>query len=78
MPITSLSKHDTHDMQIHLTRPNASRHWAALRCQQCNTHIQWLSQQDTQTLVNLGVSVSPNMFSPKRRTKMINIRDLGL
>jgi hypothetical protein len=47
--ITKLRKHDTHAVRVHLTRPG-SKHYAALRCVDCNTHIQWLSQQDAKKL----------------------------
>lgn len=42
--ITTLNQHDNHTVKIHFTwkkRP----HYAALRCQQCNKHIQWLNQK---------------------------------
>ncbi len=69
MAITILDRHDTHEMRIHLTSPGATKHWAALRCVQCNTHIQWLSQGDTQSLIDMGVGVSTKMFTPKRLTR---------
>lgn len=47
--ITKLTKHDTHSVSIHLTKPN-SKHYAALRCVDCNKHIQWLSARDVETL----------------------------
>ena len=47
--ITKLTKHETHSVSIHLCKPG-SKHYAALRCIQCNTHIQWLSQQDAEQL----------------------------
>jgi L-rhamnose mutarotase len=47
--ITKLNKHDTHTVSIHLTKPG-SKHYAALRCVDCNKHIQWLSQQDAEQL----------------------------
>ena len=43
--ITKLTKHDSHTVRIHLTKPG-SKHYAALRCVDCNTHIQWLSFSD--------------------------------
>ena len=42
--ITSLTKHDRHEVKIHLTR-GLGPHYAALRCVKCNKHIQWLSRQ---------------------------------
>lgn len=44
--ITTLNQHDTHTVRIHLTRKKRP-HYAALRCQQCNKHIQWLNQKQT-------------------------------
>lgn len=43
--ITKLTRHDSHDVKIHKTKPG-SKHYAALRCVECNTHIQWLSFSD--------------------------------
>lgn len=70
MTITALDRHDTHEMQIHLTSPGATKHWAALRCCQCNTHIQWLSQTDTQEMIDMGVGVSTKMHVPKKKNKI--------
>jgi hypothetical protein len=47
--ITKLTHHDTHAVRVHLTRPG-SKHYAALRCVDCNTHIQWLNEQDTKMI----------------------------
>jgi hypothetical protein len=69
MAITLLDRHDSHPMQIHLTTPGATKHWAALRCRQCNTHIQWLSQTNTQQLIDMGVGVSTKMYVPKKKLK---------
>jgi hypothetical protein len=55
MAITRLTKHDAHPMSIHLTR--AGRHYAALRCCHCDTHIQWLSREDADSLKQLGIEV---------------------
>lgn len=44
--ITQSNRHDTHTVRIHLTRKKRP-HYAALRCQQCNKHIQWLSFEQT-------------------------------
>jgi hypothetical protein len=59
MAITRLGHHDHHQVKIHLTKPN-SKHYAALRCVECNTHIQWLNQIDAQSLQNLGVEQQNN------------------
>ena len=57
--ITRLTKHDDHAVKIHLTKPN-STHYAALRCVDCNTHIQWLSKLQANELKTIGVrSVTP-------------------
>jgi hypothetical protein len=48
--ITKLNKHDSHTVRIHLTKPG-SKHYAALRCVECNTHIQWLSIYDAKKLI---------------------------
>jgi hypothetical protein len=55
MAITKLNKHDTHEVKIHQTKAE-SKHYAALRCCDCNTHIQWLSQSETNELKSMGVS----------------------
>jgi hypothetical protein len=47
--ITKLTRHETHAVTVHLTKPG-SKHYAALRCVECNTHIQWLSKQDAEQL----------------------------
>jgi hypothetical protein len=54
--ITKLTKHDSHAVSIHLTKPN-SKHHAALRCLECNVHIQWLSQTEAGAIENLNVKV---------------------
>jgi hypothetical protein len=69
MAITYLDRHNDHMMQIHLTRPGVSKHWAALRCQQCNCHVQWLSKSDTESLINWGVTVNSKTYVPKKKRK---------
>lgn len=56
MAITTLPIHDDHLIRIHLTR-GTGPHYAALRCVECNKHIQWLSSHETHTLAYLGVDV---------------------
>jgi hypothetical protein len=56
MAITRLDQHDTHPVRIHLTREG--KHYAALRCCQCDKHIQWLSREDADSLQQLGVTIS--------------------
>lgn len=43
--ITKLTRHNSHAVTIHKTKPG-SKHYAALRCVDCNTHIQWLGFSD--------------------------------
>lgn len=69
MAITPNQHHNTHDVQIHLTSPGATKHWAALRCLECNKHIQWLNQSDTQQLIDMGIAVSTKMYVPKKQLK---------
>lgn len=47
--ITKLTKHESHSVKVHLCK-SGSKHYAALRCVDCNTHIQWLSKQDAEKL----------------------------
>jgi len=42
MPITTNNHHDNHLVRVHLTRGNGP-HYAALRCVECDRHIQWLN-----------------------------------
>ena len=54
--ITKLTKHDGHQVQIHLTR-GSGPHYAALRCVECNKHIQWFNKTETLRLQEIGVKV---------------------
>ena len=56
MTITVLTKHDNHRVRIHLTK-GLGPHYAALRCVDCDRHIQWLSSHETHRLAGLGVTV---------------------
>ena len=47
MAITKLTKHNKHKMKVCVCKPT-STHYAALRCIECDTHVQWLNR--TQTL----------------------------
>jgi len=60
MAITTLTKHDHHQVRIHLTKGQGP-HYAALRCVDCNLHIQWLNQNQTLALQELGVKVKINL-----------------
>jgi hypothetical protein len=54
LAITRLTKHDHHKVRIHLTK-ETSKHYAALRCVNCNTHIQWLSRPQADYLIEQGI-----------------------
>ena len=54
--ITKLTRHDSHTVRIHKTKLD-SKHYAALRCVECNTHIQWLSAIETNQLKSMGVKI---------------------
>jgi len=54
MAITKLKHHDKHTVSIHVCKPK-SAHYAALRCVDCNTHIQWLNRQAAHTIRSFGV-----------------------
>jgi hypothetical protein len=54
MAITKLSHHDSHQVKIHLTR-GMGPHYAALRCIDCNKHIQWLNRQQAHTIKSFCV-----------------------
>jgi hypothetical protein len=60
--ITRLTNHDNHTVRIHLTR-NTGPHYAALRCVNCNKHIQWLSSGGTNALAGIGVEIWKNYNS---------------
>ena len=55
MAITRLTTHDSHPMTIHLTRQG--KHYAALRCRQCDRHVQWLSREDADSLRSWGIEL---------------------
>lgn len=60
MAITRLHKHDNHRVRIHMTK-GLGPHYAALRCVDCNKHIQWINQTQTQKLVELQVDIKENL-----------------
>jgi len=49
-------KHHSHHGSIHLTKNNGP-HYAALRCIECNKHIQWVNKLQVQALEEIGVRV---------------------
>lgn len=57
MSITRLNNHDLHEVIIHSTR-GSGPHYAALKCVDCNKHIQWLNHKDTKNLTNAGVKTT--------------------
>lgn len=73
MPLTRLKQHDQHEVSIHLVE-NPRSHYAALRCQQCNTHIQWLDRSTTHQLIDWGVTVKKK-YTPSN-IKRIRVDDL--
>lgn len=56
MAITKLTKHNSHQIRVHLTKPG-SKHYAALRCVECDTHVQWLKIAEAKLLESEGVSI---------------------
>jgi predicted nuclease of predicted toxin-antitoxin system len=53
MPITNIVTHDDHTVRVHLTR-GLGPHYAALRCVDCNRHIQWLSYTEAVQIQQLN------------------------
>jgi hypothetical protein len=53
MPITTNNHHASHRVQVHLTRGNGP-HYAALRCVECDRHIQWLSYTEAVQIQQLN------------------------
>lgn len=65
MPITKLKKHDHCTVVIHYTDPFTCTHTAALRCKDCDVHIQWLSGPDAQYLFEQGINVSKKLVGQR-------------
>ena len=64
MAITKLKHHDNCEVSIHRCKPN-SAHFAALRCRDCNTHIQWLNRQEAdkiQRIINENFAPTRGLF----------------
>lgn len=59
--ITKLNKHDSHNIKIFQTRNNFI-HSYALRCCDCNKHIQWLSVRDMKILQDHGIQVENEKY----------------
>ena len=49
MAITRLKHHDNCTVKVKQCK-HTSAHYAELRCEQCNTHIQWLNRQEAQKI----------------------------
>jgi hypothetical protein len=67
MAITKLSHHDSHQVRIHLTQ-GLGPHYAALRCIDCNTHIQWLDSGTSHLLAQIGVDVAQGYNKGAKRS----------
>jgi hypothetical protein len=59
--ITKLTKHDLHQIKIYQTRNNFI-HSYALRCCDCNKHIQWLSVKDAAYLKSIGIDQAEEKY----------------
>lgn len=71
MAITQLEKHDHCDVWV-VIHPEKT-HYASLVCRQHNAWIQWLSREDTNSILSQGLAeIRP------RRTKIISFDELGL
>jgi hypothetical protein len=64
MAITRMTTHDSHQVNIHLTK-HKGPHYSALWCRSCGTHIQWLSKQQTHDLHHIGVKIITPWQDPK-------------
>ena len=71
MAITSLTKHDNHRVRIHLTK-EGSKHYGALRCVECDKHIQWLNKLQVNALKDVVEVISPPVV------KWLTTDDLGI
>ena len=56
MAKTHFEQHPSHHGSIHLTK-NLTPHYAALRCVECNKHIQWVNRTQVSALEQIGVPV---------------------
>jgi hypothetical protein len=59
--ITKLTKHDSHKIEIFQTQNNFT-HSYALRCCDCNKHIQWLSVKDVEILKQFGIKQAEEKY----------------
>ena len=63
--ITKLTKHNNHTVSIHRCKPTAV-HYAALRCSDCNTHIQWLSEKDYFSIMGTDINNNNNNINDNK------------
>ena len=56
MAITKLTKHDNHNVTAKLNIPT-HKHYAELRCVECDKHIQWLNRQQIKQLIQIGIKI---------------------
>lgn len=68
MAITRLKHHDNHQVSIHRCKPTAV-HYAALRCSDCNTHIQWLSRDDFFAI--MGTDINNKNYNKTTKNNII-------
>ena len=47
------SKHDTHQVVVKLV--SSSHHYAKLHCVECNKWVKWLTREETNTALKLGL-----------------------
>jgi hypothetical protein len=76
MAITKLIKHNNHQVRIHHTQ-GTGPHYAALRCVDCNTHIQWLDSGTTHLLASIGVDVAQG-YNSKSKKSLISARRISI
>lgn len=71
MAITTLNKHDEHEVSVHLCKNNGP-HYAALRCVKCNKHIQWLTYEEA----NQVMAVTRK--TPRKSKGFVSLDSLGI
>jgi len=66
--ITKLTKHDSHQVKIYQTQ-TTSQHAYSLRCVDCNKHIQWLSVDDANDLLDMGFDLADEKYNVPNSTR---------
>ena len=66
--ITKLTKHNNHQVKIQMM-PLTHTHFAALRCSDCNTHIQWLSGKDFFAI--MGTDINNKNYNKTTKNNII-------